>query len=145
MVVSNSQEIVDVQIEGVRLEQVTSFKYSEVQIEENGKQDLEINSRLESTLKIYHAMNENFLSRKEISRSTKMNVYKAIYRPILTFACESWVLDRRQRSRMQAMEMKYLRKVKEITRMHRVRNDLIREDIGIEPLQDFKEKRQLTC
>ncbi|XP_044757830.1 uncharacterized protein LOC123315984 [Coccinella septempunctata] len=73
-----------------------------------------------------------------------MNVYKAIYRPILTFACESWVLDRRQKSRMQAMEMKYLRKVRGITRMHRVRNDLIREDIGIEPLQDFIEKRQLS-
>ncbi|XP_044744507.1 uncharacterized protein LOC123306527 [Coccinella septempunctata] len=45
---------------------------------------------------------------------------------------------------MQAMEMKYLRKVKGITRMHRVRNDLIWEDIGIEPLQDFIEKRQLS-
>lgn len=40
-------------------------------IGENGKQDMEINRRIENNLKIYHAVNKTFFSRKEISKRRK--------------------------------------------------------------------------
>lgn len=89
-------------------------------------------------------MNSSFISKKEISQGTKIKVYKAVYRPTLTFSCESWALNRRQKSRIKAVEMKYLRRVKGVTRLNKIRNESICQDLEIEPLQDFVERRQLS-
>lgn len=43
----------------------------------------------------------------EISTATRIKIYKAIYRP----------MPERLKIKLQAMEMKYLRKVNEITRV----------------------------
>ncbi|KAJ8947898.1 hypothetical protein NQ318_010044 [Aromia moschata] len=62
-----------------------------------------------------------------------MRIYKAVYRPILTYGCESWVLNKKEKVRIRAMEMKYLRKVK---------GD-IRRELEIQPITEYIEKRQL--
>ena len=43
-------------------------------------------------------MHHKFIGKKVIERKTKMRVFKTIFRPVLTFSCESWVLNERQRS-----------------------------------------------
>ena len=43
---------------------------------------------------------------RAITKETKVNVYKAIYCPILTRGCESWVLSKDIRNRIQAAEKK---------------------------------------
>lgn len=42
---------------------------------------------------------------------TKLNVYKATYRPILTYRRETWTLTK-QKSKIQAAEIKITRRVK---------------------------------
>lgn len=82
-------------------------------------------------------MNTKFINKKEISRDTKLKIFKIIYRPILTFRCESWVLRVRQKSKIQETEMKYLRKVRGVTKKDR------RKDLNIQPTLEFIEERQL--
>lgn len=72
-----------------------------------------------------------------------MKVYKVIFRPILTFGCESWILTDRNKSKIRAVEMKYLRRVKGVTKRDRIRNEVIREELNIESVEDFIERRQL--
>ncbi|KAI4468178.1 hypothetical protein MML48_2g00010220 [Holotrichia oblita] len=72
-----------------------------------------------------------------------MNVYKAVYRPILTYGCESWIVTEQEKRQVGAVEMKYLRKVRGVTKRDRMRNEDIRRDLEIEPIEKFIEQRQL--
>lgn len=143
MVAAQEREDLYIQIDDNQIEQVNTFEYLGVTLEEQGHHETEINKRIEKANKVYHAMNKGFISKKEITKQTKMNVFKAIYRPILTYGCETWVLTQRQKSKVQAAEMRYLRRVKGVTRQDRIRNDMIREELKIQPLLQFVERRQL--
>lgn len=143
MVVGEPEDI-NIELDGIKMEQVKSYRYLGVELNEDGGQNLEINRRIENTMKLYHMLNKGFISKKEISRNTKISVYKSIYRPTLTFSCESWALTGNQKKKIQAVEMKYLRRVRGVTRMHKLRNETIRQDLDIEPIQNFIERRQLS-
>jgi Reverse transcriptase (RNA-dependent DNA polymerase)/Endonuclease-reverse transcriptase len=134
---------IDMEIDEVKVKQVQNFKYLGVQIQSNGKQDAEINERISAASKVYHALNKNFLGMKQISRNTKLKVYKAIFCPILTYGSESWILTQNIKSRLQATEMKYLRRVKGITRRDRVRNEAVREELNVEPIMTKIKIQQL--
>jgi len=123
---------------------VKIFQYLGLIIESDSRQEAEINTRIEKTLKLYYAMNNNFISKREISKKTKVKVFKTIYRPILTFGCETWTLTKKEKNRIQAVEMKYLRRVRGLTVIDKVRNRKIRDELDIEPISDFIEKRQLS-
>ena len=46
---------------------------------------------------------------------------EAVAIPALTYGCEAWVLTEREKSRLQATEMRVLRKIAGVTRLDRVR------------------------
>lgn len=58
--------------------------------------------------------------------------------------CEKRVPNIQQKSRISVTEMKYLGRVRGVTRNDRVRNQLLREDIGVRPLFDDIKQRQLS-
>jgi hypothetical protein len=130
-------------IEDTKIEQVNEFKYLGVTINNKGKQDTEINQRISAATKLYHSLGKTFIGKKEISRKTKMTVYQTIFRPVLTFGSESWVITKRQKNRIQTIEMKYHRRALGITKRDHKRNDDIREELGIEPITTTIEKNQL--
>lgn len=143
MVVGEEREEINIDIENTKIEQVNTFQYLGVEIDGKGTQETEINNRVEKAIKLYYTMSNKFLNTKEISQQTKLRVFKSIYRPILTFGCESWNLTKKQKSQIQAAEMKYLRRVKGITKRDRIRNIEIRNDLEIQPTLEFIEERQL--
>ncbi|KAI3363541.1 hypothetical protein L3Q82_012143 [Scortum barcoo] len=49
--------------------------------------------------------------KKELSRKAKLSIYRSIYVPTLTYGHELWVMTERTRSRIQAAEMSFLRRV----------------------------------
>ena len=48
-------------------------------------------------------------------------------------ASRTWVLTERERSRLQATEMKVLRKIAGVTRMDHVRNKTVRDRLRLKP------------
>jgi hypothetical protein len=54
--------------------------------------------------------------------------------PVLLYDIERWTLRKRDWNRIQAAEMKYLRTVKGCTRLDQIRNEDIRNELGISAL-----------
>jgi hypothetical protein len=73
---------------------------------------------------------------KEVHKKTKI----AIYITTLTYRCESWTLWDTHRSKTQASEMRFLRRVEKVTKRDRIRNQVIREQLQVEPLQECIER-----
>lgn len=144
LVVAKEPQLTDITINGNRIEQTQKYNYLGVTIDESGRQETDITERIEKTNKLYYAMNRPFISKREVSQKTKLSVYKTIFRPILTYGSESWVMSNRMKGKIEAVEMKYLRRVKGVTLRDRVRSAEIREELEVKPVTEFIEKRQLS-
>uniref|UniRef100_A0A3B4BI15 Ethanolamine kinase n=1 Tax=Periophthalmus magnuspinnatus TaxID=409849 RepID=A0A3B4BI15_9GOBI len=81
--------------------------------------------------------------KKELSPKAKLSIYRSIYVPTLTYGHELWVMTERTRSRIQAAEMGFLRRVAGRTLRDRVRSSVTREELGVEPLLLHVERNQL--
>lgn len=143
MVIGKNNIQTKIQLNDKEIEQVDSFKYLGVTIQKDGKNEAEINNRIESAIKVYYALGNTFVRKKEVSKKTKLTVYNTIYKPILTFGCESWTLTKQQESKIQASEMKYLRGIMGITKRDRIRNEEIRKELEVDPVKKTIERQQL--
>ncbi|XP_068085062.1 myosin-VIIa [Anabrus simplex] len=76
---------------------------------------MEISKRVQQGSAFYQSV-RSLIWNKEIPRKCKERVYRMYYAPILTYAAEIWRVTRREESRIQASEMKYLRIMIGITR-----------------------------
>ena len=63
--------------------------------------------------------------------------------PTLLHGCETWTVQKRHVSRLQACEMMCLRRIEGVSRMDRVRNEDIRESLGQVAVVDMMKDRQL--
>ena len=72
-------------------------------------------------------MKSETLERRELRKGTKMGVFNAVVVPTLLYGSEIWKVQKWHASRLQATEMRYLRRVEGVTKLDRVRNVDIRE------------------
>ena len=59
------------------------------------------------------------------------------FKPTLTYASETWTLIKKDKSRIQAAEMRFLRSIVQKTRQDKIRNEEMRNRLKIEKLQDI--------
>ena len=71
IMILGGEESVEMEVEGIKLEQVRSFKYLGVQIQNNGKQETKINERFSTPMKTYCTLNRNFLRTRTITKRPK--------------------------------------------------------------------------
>ena len=69
--------------------------------------------------------------KRELNRKAKLSIYQSIYVPALTYGHELWVMTKRTRSRVQAAEMSFLRRVAGLSLRDRVRSSAVREELGV--------------
>ncbi|TWW81724.1 hypothetical protein D4764_01G0015390 [Takifugu flavidus] len=103
----------------------------------------EIDRRIGAASAVMRALNRSVLVKKELSRKAKLSIYRSIYVPVLTYGHQCWVMTERMRSRIQAAEMSFLRRVAGLSLRDRVRSSDIREGLGVEPLLFHIERSQL--
>jgi hypothetical protein len=61
--------------------------------------------------------------------------------PSMTYL--SWSLTKKQKNKLVTTEMRCLRKAAGVTRRDRIRNDVIRERLGIEPILKYIQKQKI--
>ena len=62
--------------------------------------------------------------------------------PTLVYGCEVWNQSKQQESRVQATQMRVLRRIEGVSRVDRVRNEAIRLRLGQEGILDVVRRRQ---
>ncbi|KAK3516631.1 hypothetical protein QTP70_022033 [Hemibagrus guttatus] len=93
------------------LPQVEAFKYLGVLFTSEGRMDREIDRRIGAAAAVMRSMYRSVVVKKELSRKAKLSIYQSIYVPTLTYGHELWVMTERVRSRIQAAEKSFLRRV----------------------------------
>jgi hypothetical protein len=112
------------------LEVVEQYIYLGVIITKDGRIDKEINNRIKKASQIYYKINNTVLGKKEVDPKTKIQIYKSVHIPTLTYGAESWPLTTRHENRIIATEMKFLRRIVGKARMDNWINNRIREALN---------------
>ena len=69
-----------------------------------------------------------------------MKFYKVVARPSLFYGSETWVTTKRDITRLEAAEMRFLRSVAGFTRLDKLRSEAIRKELEISGIQDMRLK-----
>ena len=54
--------------------------------------------------------NKKLLKNKDLNAASKLQVYKSIIRPIVTYGCETWAMTVTEQNRLLVFERRVLRK-----------------------------------
>ena len=127
----------EIQINGLKLETVASFKYLGSVITDKGSMP-EILSRIAQTTAALKRLKPVWNDRS-ISLSSKMQLMCSLVTSIFLYACESWTITAELQRRIQAMEMKCYRKMLRISYKDHVDKDEVRAKIqqAIGPHEDL--------
>jgi len=90
-------------------EQVRSFKYLGSTVNTDSKIEEEIKERIALGNKAFFA-NKKIFQSKLISENAKLKLYFSVIRPVVTYACETWILKETITNRLMVFERKILRK-----------------------------------
>ena len=108
------------------LEKVEVCRYLGMDIGEEGGMKEEMEHRMAEGMRALSGLREVWKG-GELSRRVKKYMFERICIPTVLYGCETWVLNRRMKKKLEVYEMKGLRAVCGISRMDRVRNVRIRE------------------
>ncbi|KAI3377375.1 hypothetical protein L3Q82_008564 [Scortum barcoo] len=112
MVLDRKRVACPLQVGGEVLPQVEEFKYLGVLFTSEGKIEREIDRRIGAASAVMRSVYRTVVVKKELSRKAKaLDLPGSIYAPTLTYGHELWVMTERTRSRIQAAEMSFLRRV----------------------------------
>ena len=132
MAVSKNRTNIHIVLNNERLEQVNSYKYLGASITEEGTCTTEIRARLAmaraSMLKLANIWND-----KNITKSMKIRLIKALIWPIATYGCESWTINQREEAMIQAFELWIYRRLLQVTYKEHKTNNWILEQVGQAP------------
>uniref|UniRef100_A0AAY5JVS7 Reverse transcriptase domain-containing protein n=1 Tax=Esox lucius TaxID=8010 RepID=A0AAY5JVS7_ESOLU len=143
MVLSRKRVACPLQVGGECLPQVEEFKYLRVLFLSKGRMEREIDRRIGAASAVMWSMYRSVVVKKEVSRKAKLSIYRSIYVPTLTYGHELCVMTERTRSRIQAAEMNFIRRVAGRSLRNRVRSSVTREEHRVEPLLLHIERGQL--
>ena len=135
MRVARQKGVCEVRIGDQKLEQVDEMKYLGVMISVDRSMEKEVEVRI-------GGMSEVVLKRNELSKNTKPKVVNATMIPTLMYGRKAWSLSKKLQSRVQATQMRVLRRIEVVNKIDRVRNEVIRERLGQEGILDLVKRRQ---
>ena len=73
-----------------------------------------------------------------MNKETKLRIHNITAKAALKFGSEAWVLKKREKQRLEAAQMKFLRHLLGITKLDKEKNQCIREKTGAQNITGNK-------
>ena len=119
------------------------FKYLGVAFTSEGRQDEELDTRIGKASAVMQALHYSVVMKRELSKKSRLSIFKIICVPILTYGYESWVMTERVRLQGQTSDITFLGRIEGVTLFNKVRSPEIRKSLNIGPLLLRIERFQL--
>jgi hypothetical protein len=103
-------KLTPINIENKELEKVKSFKYLGSIVNTDNTIKEEVKERIALGNIVYFA-NKNMFQSKLITEKAKLKLYYSVIRPIVKYACESWIIEETTTNKLLVFGMKILRKI----------------------------------
>ena len=142
MSVSRNPGKLDININGTQLKQTKEFKYLGSLFTEDGKLDREIETRCQKANAVSYQL-APLLKHPSIPMSTKAKLINAIFVPTLTYQCQTWALTKALERKLVTCEMRCLRKAVNKTRRDKIKNEVIRDMVGLTPILHHVEQQRI--
>ena len=141
---SGNQQQLKILLGGDALEQVKEFVYLGGLISQDGSCTADVKRRIGLASAVFGKLNRLWKS-KNIATSTKVKMYETLVIPVFMYGSECWTLRKEDEHRIEVAEMNWLRRILRITRLHRMRNEDIRNRLQQEvTLIDRIRKKRLS-
>ena len=131
------------QIDGVPLKQSEKFKYRGVSFTSDGRQNSELDIHIGKASAVMRQLHRSVVLKRGLCTRAKLSIFRSVYVPILTCGHKCWIRNEKVRSRVQAAEMGFLRRISGSTLLDKVKSADIRESLNIESLLLRLERSQL--
>ena len=130
MVVSKETGITaDIKVENEPLEQVENFKYLGQNITPDGKNELEIKTKLAIAKSRFTQMYK-VLTTRQISLELRHRLLVCYVFSVILYGCETWTLTKPLMEKIEACEMWFLRKMGNISYKQKITNDEVLRRLG---------------
>uniref|UniRef100_H3A382 Reverse transcriptase domain-containing protein n=1 Tax=Latimeria chalumnae TaxID=7897 RepID=H3A382_LATCH len=142
MLIAKAQREIVIRARQEWIEQVESFRYPSSQKTNNGDCTKEINSRI-AMAKAKTQELDPIWKDFHISKRTKIYLLKSTVWSVLLYGVESWILKVVHERRIRSTEMSWLRGILRVSRLQKIKNEVIRKQLGqeITLLQKIQERR----
>ena len=124
-----SSPITSWQIDGETVETVADFILLGSKITADGHYSQEIKRRLLLGRKVMTNL-DRILKSRDITLPTKVRLIKAMVFPVVMYGCESWIIKKAERRRIDALELWYWRRLLRVPWTARRSNQSILNEIS---------------
>ncbi|KAG2549580.1 hypothetical protein PVAP13_9KG244826 [Panicum virgatum] len=125
----------DVSLEGQVVPQKDTFRYLGSMLQKDGDIDEDVRDRISASwLKWRQA--SGILCDRRVPQKLKGKFYRTAIRPTMLYGAECWPTKRRHVQQLSVVEMQMLRWFCGHTRRDRARNEVIRERVGVAPIEE---------
>ena len=120
--------VVEVILDGQKIEQVDKYLYLGSWINEDGKCDAEVKSRIAQAKEAFGKRKE--LLCRNVSKKIKKQIVNAMVWSVILYGSETWSLKTEERRRINAFEMWVWRRIEKISWMDHVKNEEVLKRVG---------------
>ena len=130
-----TREEEDINLEGQIMPRKDTFRYLRSMLQRDGDIDEDVSHRIKAGwMKWRHA--SGVLCDKRVPQKLKGKFYRTTIRPAMLYGAKCWPTKRRHVQQISVMEMRMLHWICVHTRRDRVRNDDIRDRLGVAPIEE---------
>jgi len=133
VVAKTTGKVIDIRIDGQKIQQVKRFKYLGSMITEDGRSIEDVKARI-GMAKVAFSNRKELLSRR-MSKTVKKQMIKTLIWPVALYGCETWTLRKEEIDRLEAFEMWLWRRMERVSWIDKVTN--------VRMLEEIDEKRSL--